>query len=160
MRRSLAGIYCEHRQGLFSLAMSVTRRPDLAEDAVQEAFARLLKSQRTARGDPTAYVYASVRNAAIDMAKRASRPVAAPASIYNGQEADPSANAIDAERRRRVRQAVELLPDDQRQVVVLKVYAGLTFEQIAGVCGEPLSTVSSRYRRALDRLGKAMEESE
>jgi DNA-directed RNA polymerase specialized sigma24 family protein len=48
------------------------------------------------------------------------------------------------------------LPEEQREALVVWVYAGLTFEQMAEVLGQPLSTVSWRYRRALDRLGERM----
>ena len=73
---------------------------------------------------------------------------------------DPASNALEAERQRHVRRAVETLPTRQRQVVVLRLHSGLTFQQIAEVFGEPLQTVASRYRRALGRmketLGKLM----
>ena len=146
MRAALAGLYFQHRQGLYSLALAVTRRPQLAEDAVQEAFTRLWRSRRTATGDSVAYVYAAVRNAALDLVACTPATTDLPESIFDGKVPDPADGAIDAERQQRLRRAVEALPDEQRQAVVLKVYAGLTFEQIAGICQEPLSTVSSRYR--------------
>jgi RNA polymerase sigma-70 factor (ECF subfamily) len=44
------------------------------------------------------------------------------------------------------------LPDGQRQAVLMKIYGGMTFAEIAEVTGEPLQTIASRYRRALVRL--------
>jgi RNA polymerase sigma-70 factor (ECF subfamily) len=148
----LEGIYRQHRQGLYSLALSITRQPALAEDAVQEAFARLWRRGREPAGDPVAYVFASVRNASLDTARKAGAAGPHPASLYNGRAPDPAATVIDDESADRLRRAVDDLPDAQRQAVVMKVYAGLTFRQIAEASGEPLSTVSSRYNRALDRL--------
>jgi RNA polymerase sigma-70 factor (ECF subfamily) len=52
----------------------------------------------------------------------------------------------------RVRAAVIALPDDQREVIVLKVYEGLTFQEIAEVLGLPVSTVKTRLYRGLDRM--------
>ena len=66
MRRSLERIYRKHRQGMYSLALSITRRPQAAEDAVQEAFVKLWRLGPAPRGDPVAYTYAAVRNAAND----------------------------------------------------------------------------------------------
>ena len=159
VRTALEGIYRQHRQGLYSLALSITRRPALAEDAVQEAFARLLRRGnrgKTPTGDPVAYVFASVRNAAIDATGKDARQKAAPVSLYNGTYNDPAGELMDDEASRRLRDAVDGLPDAQRQAVVMKVYAGLTFDQIAEASGEPLSTVSSRYQRALVRLRQAI----
>ena len=158
MRRTLERIYRQHRQGLYSLALSITRRPELAEEAVQEAFVRLWRSKAEPSGEPVAYVHAAVRNTAIDVASEPSETIRIPVSIFESQVLDPQLHAIDAERRQLVRQAVETLPDAERQTLVLKIYAGLTFQQIAQVFGEPLSTVSSRYRRVLERLKVTMEQ--
>ena len=55
-----------------------------------------------------------------------------------------------------VRDAIEALPDAQRQTLVLRIYGGLTFKQIAAACDEPLSTVASRYQRVLEDLKRKL----
>jgi RNA polymerase sigma factor (sigma-70 family) len=152
-------LYALHRQGLYTLALSVTGRPDRAEDAVHDAFARVCRNRGTLEtaADPVAYVYAAVRNAALDCVRRQRLPAEPPASIFNGHVPGPEALALGAERERSVAEAVEGLPDAQREVVVLRVYGGLTFAQIASVVGEPLQTVATRYRRALERLKRRLE---
>lgn len=157
MRKQLERIYREHRQGLFTLALSITRCPDLAEDAVQEAFARLWRSAARPEGDVVSYVFASVRNAALDQARLRRAPGAPAVSIFDADPATPLSAAIDAERRQGVRRAVDALPPKQRQTVVLRLYAGLTFRQIAETLAEPLQTVASRYRRALERIKESLE---
>ena len=112
------------------------------------------------RGDSVAYVFASVRNAAIDQSRRR-RPASGveqpeAASIYDGQEADPATAAMNGELVRRVARAVDSLPDDQRDVVVMRIYGGLTYAQIAEALGRPLPTVAGRYRLALERLRSQM----
>lgn len=155
MRPVWEGIYRQHRQGLFSLALSITRQPALAEDAVQEAFARLLRRDQAPAGDPVAYVFASVRNAAIDtLSKESSR--SAPVSLFNGQHTDPADRVLEDESARRLRDAIDNLPDAQRQAIVMKAYAGLTFQQIAQASDEPLSTINSRYQRALVKLRQTL----
>ncbi len=153
IRQQLEEVYWEHRQGLFTLALSITRCHGRAEDAVHEAFTRLWKSHLSPRRDLVPYVFAAVRNAAIDQVRRSpAMQDVQQTSIYNGQIDDPLANAVRQERADLMRKAVEELPDEQRQAVVLHVYAELTFEQVAEMLGEPLPTVASRYRRALERL--------
>ena len=160
MRALLESLYREHRQGFYSLALSIVRDPQAAEDAVHEAFARLCRRVVPPEGDAVAYIFAAVRNAAIDLTRRDSRPAATHESIFDertSKDGSPDGAAMVNERDRLLRQAVDELPDAQRQAVVMRLYAGLTFEQMAQAIGEPLSTVSTRYRRALDRLREVLE---
>lgn len=159
MQQDIEEIYRRHRQGLFSLALSITRCPGLAEDAVHDACARLLRLGSRPRGDPVAYVYAAVRNAALEHARRRRASAEFPASLFDPGQIDPALAAGEAEQHRLARQAVDQLPLRQRQTVVLRLYANLTFQQIAETFGEPLPTVASRYRRALERIRQAMEKS-
>lgn len=155
MRRELEEIYAEHRQGLYTLAISITRCAAAAEDAVQEAFARLWRSGCAPAGkDPVPYVFAAVRNAALDqLRRRRRRPGPAEGeSIFNGRSSDPAAAAMTAEQEEMLREALESLPDEQREAVVLRIYAGLTFDGVARAVGCPLPTAVSRYRRALEKL--------
>lgn len=153
VRPTLESIYREHRQGLFSVALSITRRADRAEDAVHDAFARLCRGDKTMTGDPVAYVFAAVRNAAIDITRKRGESSADLLDQTTVLAANTSEGALIAsESNECVRAAVESLPVDQREVLVMKLYSGLTFEQIGQAMGEPLSTVASRYRRALDKL--------
>lgn len=155
MRRELEDIYAKHRQGLYTLALSITRCAAGAEDAVQDAFARLWRSGRARAGkDPAPYVFAAVRNAALDQLRRRRRRAGAAddESIFNGRSSDPAAAAMTAEQEELLREALESLPDEQREAVVLRIYAGLTFEGVARAMGCPLPTAVSRYRRALEKL--------
>ena len=123
------------------------------------AFARLWTAGVRLTGDPVPYVFAAVRNAAVDQMRRqrgAARRLES-VSIYNGLPADPAARAVSAEQHRLVREALDELPDAEREAVVMKIYAGLTFDQIARALGQPLQTVASRYRRALERMGRRLK---
>lgn len=157
MRQALEGIYREHRQGLFTLALSVTRSAHQAEDAVQVAFERLWRVAAPIAGDRVAYVYAAVRNAAIDLVRRGqsrqqAESAASAESIYNGATRHPAGEAMATEAAAVLRRAVDGLPDEQRQAVVLRIYGGLSFEQMAQTLDEPMGTVASRYRRAIEAL--------
>ena len=105
-----------------------------------------------------AYTFACVRNAAVEVLRRTRRPRDAPLGIFASRQPDPAAAAIASERGQLVRRAVEALEPDQQQAVVLRLYAGLSFRQIAEALGEPLQTIASRYRRALERIRNAIGE--
>lgn len=150
--KRLEDLYVRHRQGLFLLALSITRCPAASEDAVHEAFVRLSEGRGAPEGDGVAYVFSSVRNAAIDQVRRRRSEKENPASLYNGHAPSPEVSALAAERDRALRLAVDGLPLEQQEAVVLRVYADLSFEQIAEVCGAPLPTVFARYQRALEKL--------
>ena len=166
VRDVLEQVYRNHRQGLFTLALAITRCPHRAEDAVQEAMARLWQSPARP-ADAVPYVFSAVRNAAIDQTRRAAtRRRLESASIFNGLALSPAslaagegtsgpqAAAITAEQHERLRGAVDALPQADRETVVMRIYGGLTFEQMAEALGEPLPTVASRYRRALETLSR------
>ncbi|QNN24367.1 RNA polymerase sigma factor [Planctomycetales bacterium ZRK34] len=162
MTGQLERIYTQHRQGLYTLALTITRSADAAEDAVHEAFVRLCRSRQTTSGDPVAYVFAAVRNAAIDQIRQRGRADRQHRSIFADAPptepvTPPDEAAAEAERDHLVRQALEALPDATRQIIVMKLYAGLTFDQIAAACGQPLPTIASRYRRGLDKLRSSVE---
>ena len=159
MRRSLEKIYRRHRQGLYTLALSITRCSASAEDAVHDAFVHLWNSRYGPRGDAVAYVFAAVRNAAIEQVRKMraeQNRQDIPVSIYEGKAQNPSSLAADAEREETIAQALEKLPDGQRELVVMRMYGSLKFSQIAEILGEPISTVSSRYGRALEQLRSAI----
>ena len=149
MTGKLEQIYRQHRKGLFTLALSITRRADSAEDAVHEAIVRLCRSGKTPTGDPVAYVFAAVRNAAVDQKRKIGS-----VSIFDlAEPAQQPANGMDdRERDRLVADAIDDLPAEQREAVVMHLYTGLTFQQAAEVLDVPLQTMASRYRRALAKL--------
>ncbi len=154
MIATIEAIYRQHRKGLFTLALSITGRAESAEDAVHEAVVRLCRANKTPTGDPVAYVYAAVRNAAVDQKRRPGLggSSGSAVSIFDVAEPAQPADATDGERDRMVADAIADLPDDQREAVVMHLYTGLTFEQAAQTLGVPLQTVASRYRRALAKL--------
>ncbi|MEM6257332.1 MAG: sigma-70 family RNA polymerase sigma factor [Planctomycetota bacterium] len=157
----LENIYRGHRQGLFGLALSVVRESATAEDAVHEAFVRLARQEGPPDGDAAAYVYKAVRNAAIDQARRRkARPTTTdnPASLFETPKEDgPVHTAETNETQAMLMRAIDNLPDDEREAVVMRSFGGLTYQQIAVATGRPLTTVSSHYQRALGKLKHQLE---
>jgi RNA polymerase sigma factor (sigma-70 family) len=151
----LGDVYLRFRRELFSSAWTVLRQTDLAEDAVQTAFLKLVKLAR-APSDPKLYVFRSVRNAAIDLARARSRRREEPIQA-DWDTACPEPETPDADVLTSIALLLEQLEDPSREVIELHLHASLTFQEIAQVLGEPLPTVASRYRRAVDKLGKEIK---
>jgi RNA polymerase sigma-70 factor, ECF subfamily len=138
------------------LALSITRCPADAEDAVQAAFARLCRNGQPAARDPVALTFAAVRNAALDLLRRRrphSPPQASLAACLLQAGGSPEGALSAGERDQAIAAAVDALPEDLRTVVLLRVFSGLTFRQVGELTDSPLPTVVSRYRAALSRLG-------
>lgn len=103
-------------------------------------------------------VFAAVRNAAFDVMRAELRAFTVRESLFDGRLADamqsqmPAHELLTQERDQLLRAAVEGLDNEDREVVVLKVFADLTFDAIAEVLERPAKTVATRYRRALLKL--------
>lgn len=147
-----------HGPRLLLCARQWTRSLADAEDVVQEAFVRYWRHQRELPGDPKALLVTSIRRAAIDLARRDSRRALREERFGRDEEAPLFEPAMgeDADRRRDIEAALRRLPPEQRDVLVLRIWHELTFEQIADSLGIPLNTAASRYRYALTALRKEL----
>lgn len=126
-----------------------------AEDVVQDAFIRYWRHQRTLPGEPLALLLTSVRRAALDLARREGRRTVreeqASATYYDRD--GPFAPPLLAQENKDVlEEALQRLPPAQREVIVLKIWGELTFEQISTELALPPGTVASRYRAAITSL--------
>jgi RNA polymerase sigma-70 factor (ECF subfamily) len=147
-----------HGAALVLLARQrVTSRAD-AEDVVQEAFVRFWRSRHRAV-DPTAYLYTCVQHCALNWRRSRERR-----SRREGVAARPEAEALLAgppeqeERREAIEAVLCSLPETQREVLVMKVWGGLSFPQIAEALRIPANTAASRYRYALAKLRERLAE--
>jgi RNA polymerase sigma-70 factor (ECF subfamily) len=155
-----------HGPAMLLLARQLVPARTDAEDVVQEAFVRFWAAMRRTTEqptDPVAYLFTCVRSAAMDWRRgthrrglrehAAARPEApADASLF-------TARLEHEERRSAIEAALSRLPENQREVLVLKVWAKLSFPQIARALGIPPDTAASRYRYALEKLrGQLAEE--
>jgi RNA polymerase sigma-70 factor (ECF subfamily) len=136
-------------------ARALTRNQDDAEDALQAAFVRVaLYPQGLADADhPWAYLLRVVRNEALKIIqkKRTNEWLSVAAEAWT----EPS--SIDFEAQQLVQQSLEKLPASQSEVVVLKIWEGMTFAEIAEVLGESPNTAASRYRYALQKLTQYLQ---
>lgn len=123
---------------------------EAAADVLQSAFLRAVKSRRRFRGveNPVAYIFQIARNEAIRAARRTN---VTPLPMTDAFESpiDASAEQEDAEI---AAAALERLAADDREIVELKIYSGLTFREIAEITQLPQGTAATKYRRALESL--------
>ena len=152
----LERFFIEHSSELFVCALAVTGCAGRAEDAVQEAFCRLFRLRRTPR-HLKAYVFRSVRNAAVDQLRRAPPGELAVTDTLFDPADDPGQTAADNEFRQNAELAMRSLTDDQRETVIGHLYAGLSFREIAAAREISVNTVSSWYRRGIEKLCKLLE---
>ena len=144
--------FAEHGARLRLIARQWTRCDADADDVLQEAFVRFWRHQRHLPGDPNALVVTSIRRAALDHHRRRDRrtlreqAVAADADLVGDfePEADPRLAALA--------RSLPALPPEQREVVVLKVWGDLTFEQIGAQLDISPNTAASRWRYAMEAL--------
>ena len=162
MNELLENLYRQHRQGLYSFALSIVRSPDLAEDAVQNAFAKLFhqsnqKESALRNGNAVAYVFRTVRNSAIDLQRSDARKRRLSEALFDKYQPPdesncPSERLLTRERDELLRVAINQLSDSDRESVILKLFAGLTFEEAGKVAGTSPKTIATRYRRAIGKL--------
>jgi RNA polymerase sigma factor (sigma-70 family) len=159
-RARLERVLVPHLDAAYNLARWLTRDAHDAEDVVQEAYLRAVKSFGGFHGgDGRAWLLAIVRNTCYTwlQAKRGRAPDTAFDEARHGAAAEdtsPEHVLLRQEERQSVRQAVEALPVEQREVVVLRELEGLSYKEIAAVADIPLGTVMSRLARARERLHK------
>ncbi|QDT11534.1 RNA polymerase sigma factor [Stieleria marina] len=140
----LEELYRLHRESLFRLAWLILRDQGLAEDALQAAF---LKLSRIALPPNNSLSYArqTVRHCAIDLRRTRNVQRTEPLQHDPEQPRLPNDN-LDIEA------LLLALTDPQREVVEFRLRLGMSFKEIASLLNEPLSTVSSRYQRAIDSI--------
>ena len=147
-----------HLDAAFNYARWLTRNDADAEDVLQDACVRAMRFFSSLRDDDArAWLFTIVRNTWYSRVSR--KPTVAERTRLNdGQDQRPD-TALDPEERllqqhtvALVRAALEQLPADFREVIVLREIEGLSYKEMAAVVGVPIGTVMSRLARARERL--------
>lgn len=148
---SLGRLYGRYYAAMVWLAYSVLRDHNLAEDAAQEAFAAACDELKALRRPEkfAAWLSAICRNVACKMARQRSREIKA--------HDMPGVQSRDDEREEAVREAIVGLQEMYREVVILRYYNRMSYEDIEAFLGIPRSKVKSRLFAARRKIGKYLD---
>ncbi len=139
-------------------ARQLTPSPADAEDVVQMAFVRWWRRFPNGDKENIPLLYAAVRTIALDLrrsdTRRAKREAVSEIAVPGEDSPTFDAPPEQKETAAIVTDALSKLPEDQREVVTLKLWGGLTFQEIATALGLSINTVAGRYRYALNHLQK------
>ncbi len=168
-REAFATLYERHKGPVYGICRSLIPDRARAEDAFTDAFLNVLKKAHTFKpGRPVApWLYRIARNRCLNLRREEGRrktlsldrPAGAAAesgeslgAVVPGADSSPDHKAARRETSARVRAAVDELPDAMREVILLRMFQGLSCKEIAAVVGCPVGTVWSRLHNAMDKL--------
>jgi len=142
--------------GLVLFARQWARSAADAEDIVQEAFVKFWR--RNHKIENRALLYAAVRSIALDFIRRDSRRARREATaVGESNEFIEPEFEFEDDTQRALAEAIDFLPCEQREVLVMKIWNELTFAEIAGALGISQNTAASRYRYALAALRNMLQ---
>jgi RNA polymerase sigma-70 factor (ECF subfamily) len=156
--RAFDDVVLPHLDAAFNYARSLTNNDAEAEDVVQDACVRAMRFFSSLRDENARpWLLTIVRNTWYSRLSR--RATARVTTLSDGTGSEPSDEALDPEQRllqrdtvALVQRALEQLPVDFREVIVLREIEGLSYKEIATVVRVPIGTVMSRLARARERL--------
>lgn len=158
---ALGALYDRWVRSLYSLVLHLLKDPDEAEDVVEETFWqawRKADAYEPSRGAVSTWLLTIGRRKALDRLrarKRSREDLIGPDRSFAdlpSPDPDPSADMEGTELRENVRVALNGLPAEQREVLELGYFNGLSQSEIADVTGQPLGTVKTRMRLAMQKL--------
>jgi RNA polymerase sigma-70 factor (ECF subfamily) len=169
---ALSLLYDRYAGAVFSLVARIVGDRQVAEDLLQEVFVRVWQRAGTyqgARGKPLTWVLGIAHNLAIDeVRRRRRRPLEADDRDEEGQltalqslpslDSDPSDLAWERLRREQIVAALGQLPDAQRILIEMAYFEGYTQSQLAARLGEPLGTIKTRMRLAVQKLRELLRD--
>jgi RNA polymerase sigma-70 factor (ECF subfamily) len=158
--QKLAVLFERHHRGLFRYFVSLNRNREASEDLVQDVFFRMLRYR--ASYDPkqsfTAWMYQIARNASVDQAQKRRGEVIG-IDEYTDKRADtaagPEESAALGQDLTLLRQALDRLPPDKRELLVLSRFEGIRHEELARILDCEVGTVKVRVYRAMRALEQA-----
>ena len=157
----LGALYDRWVRSLYSLVLHLLRDPDEAEDVVEETFWqawRKANSYEPSRGAVSTWLLTIGRRKALDRLrarKRSREDLVDNDRTFDdlpSQSPDPSVDAEGSELKENVKAALRALPAEQREVLELGYFSGMSQTEIAEATGQPLGTVKTRMRLALQKL--------
>ncbi len=169
--KGLESLIQRHKRRIFTTIYLIVNDRYIAEDIFQETFIKVIHTMRSGKYKEEdkflPWVMRIARNMAIDYFRKTRRQV-----MITGDDGEDllgkmevgnpnrEEQIISRQTTQSVRQLIEMLPDEQKTVLVLRQYAGLSFKEIAGITDVSINTALGRMRYALNNLRKMILEKE
>jgi RNA polymerase sigma-70 factor (ECF subfamily) len=162
---ALGTLYNRYSNGVYALAMQMLKDSGAAEEVVQDAFHNVWRraaSYHPDRGKVTSWLFSIAHHRAIDEIRRRRRDrehvqhgvdIANRPSEGRGDPVEYTALSLEG---RRIKEALNVLRKEQREIVMLAYYGGFTHSEIAAKLDQPLGTVKTRMRLALKKLREVL----
>jgi RNA polymerase sigma-70 factor, ECF subfamily len=167
-KEALEELYSRYSTSVYSLARFMLRQEALAEEASQDIFLNIwlkASSYKPERGEPRAWIMSVAHHKVVDIIRSRRRNInMTDPKDYETLDLLPSGQMSTADEaelnleRERIRRALTILPEAQREVIVLAYFHGLSQSEIAERLGQPLGTVKTRVRLAMQKLRAELEE--
>lgn len=146
-RERIRDLYDRDGRVLLAYAVSLLRDRAAAEDVLHQVFTRLLQGNLEINGSPVPYLYRAIRNAAFNYKRDRARETDLETNgrwLEAPQGMEDAGLALEA--------ALQELPSEQREVIVLHIWGEMTFDETAAALDISPNTAASRYRYGLARL--------
>jgi RNA polymerase sigma-70 factor (ECF subfamily) len=157
-----ADMLSEHIDGLYSYALALSRNRVDAEDLVQETYVRAIPAVRRLRKERNvkSWMFTILRNIWLNQLRRPRVAVPMPGTDLDQLQPefrapiakDPHSLLLTSQDQDQVRQAISRLPVESREIILLREFEDLSYQEIAGVLKCPIGTVMSRLGRARSKL--------
>ena len=153
---SITRLYHLTHHSVFTFALSILKNHHDAEDVLQECFITIHNSASSykSQGNPMAWMLTLTKNLCLMKLRKRGKEDEAP---EGWEDFIPANESLSHEDKMVLEACLNLLTDEERQIVVLHAVSEMKHKNIASLLGMPLSTVLSKYARAIKKLRKAME---
>ncbi len=166
-KEALEALYSRYSSSVFSLAMYMLKQEALAEEVTQDIFLNIwlkASSYKSDRGEPRAWIMSVAHHKIVDVirSRRRTLTITDP-SLYETLDLIPSSETpVDEQvvrnlERERILKALSTLPEPQRKVIMLAYFGGYSQSEMAEMLQQPLGTVKTRVRLAMQKLRGVLE---
>ena len=166
-KEALEALYVRYQTPVYSLAMFMLKQPALAEEATQDIFLNIwlkASSFNSERGQPKAWIMSVAHHKIVDVIRSRRRTIinTDPADyetldLLPASGASTEAQVEQTMERERIMRALATIPEPQREVIMLAYFGGYSQSEMAKKLNQPLGTVKTRVRLAMQKLRLALE---
>ena len=155
-RAALETLYRQTSSAVYAYALSILKNSSSAEDVMQDTFVSIAQNAAaySSQGKPMAWIMTITRNTAYMKLQKSDNKNL---SLEDYTETDSGQDEYSAsDRKIMLKMAMNVLTKEERQIVTLHAVSGLKHREIADITGLPLSTVLTKYKRALEKMKKVL----